>query len=152
MNIFDIIAIVIFFAFVVICAIRGLMKIIAKWGAFFAAMIISKIFGGMIGTMLLGAVLKGFAPIVGTVLLFIILYIVFRIIFGLLAKIITKVLHAKALDRILGAIVGAVGGLSVVYLFALIAELIVVVVSIFNADAEIINTIQSTSILKFFMM
>lgn len=151
MNGFDIIAIVIFLVFVVVCAIRGFLKILSKWGAFFAAMILSKIFGGMIGEKLLGDALGGFAPIVGTIIMFVILLIVLRILLGIIAKTITKTLHLTTLDRILGAIIGAVGGLASVYLFALVLDLIVAVVSIFNADAEIVQNVQSTAILKYFM-
>ncbi len=151
MNIFDIIALVIFFLFVLICTIRGFLKILARLGSFFAAMILSKVFGGMLGGMLLGDILGDFAPIVGTVAIFVLLFILFRIVFGFIATGITKVLHTKTLDKILGAVIGIAGGLASVYLFALLSELIIVVVSVFNADAQIIETIQSTEILKYFM-
>ena len=152
MNILDIIAIAIFLVFVVVCAWRGLLKIIARWAAFFAAMILSKVFGGLLGNMLLGDLLGGFASVIGTVVLFVLLYIVCRILFGMLAKTINKVLHTKTLDHVLGGAVGTVGGLSAVFLYALAAELVVAVVSIFNADAGIVNLINTAAILKFFMM
>ena len=153
MNVFDIIAIVIFFLFVLICMFLGLLKILSKWGAFFAAMILSKMFGARIGTILLGdvPVIGSIAHIIGTVLLFIVLFFLCRIILGALAKLITKLLNAKVLDKILGAIVGIAGGLATVFLLAFLCEILVSVVSFFNPDAGIIHMINDTSILKFFM-
>ena len=49
MNVFDIITLVIFFGTVIVCAFRGFLKIIARIGAFFGAMILSKWFGATVG-------------------------------------------------------------------------------------------------------
>ena len=40
-NVVDIIAIAIFVVFVVVCAFRGLLKILSRWGAFFASIILA---------------------------------------------------------------------------------------------------------------
>ena len=96
--------------------------------------------------------LSSFSGVIGTALLFIVLFFAFRIILGLVAKLITKALGTKTLDKILGAIVGIVGGIAAVFLFAFISELMVSVVSIFDANADIIHTINDTMILKYFMM
>ena len=154
MNAFDIIAIAIFVLFVVICAFRGFLKILAKWGAFFAATILSKLFGAKVGLLLLGDVniLSSFSHIIGTVFLFVVLFFVCRIIFGVVAKLITKALGTKAIDKVLGAVLGVVGGLAAVFLFAFVADFIVAIVSVFDADANIVHMINSTSILKYFMI
>ena len=151
MNIFDIIAIIIFAVFVLICTVKGFMKILAKWGAFFAAMLLSKPIGSYLGEELLGETLKSFAPILGTVVMFILLYFVCRIIFGLLAKLITKALHSSTLDHILGAIVGVVGGVAAVFLFAFACDVTVAIVSFFNENAEIVSSLGSSEILKYFL-
>lgn len=151
MNTLDIIAIIIFAMFVLICTVRGFLGILSKWGSFFAAMILSKMFGGMVGDMLFVDLLGSFAPIVGTALLFVVLFFVCRIILGALVKLITKVLHAKALDRFFGAILGAVGGVAAIFLFTFVLDVVVAVVSMFNVDANIIHMVNDTSILKYFM-
>ena len=153
MNVFDIIAIALFVLFVIVCTFRGFLKILAKWGSFFAAMIFSKMFGARVGELLFGEipVLSAFAKALGTALLFVVLFLVGRIILGLLAKLITKVLKAGALDKVLGMLVGIVGGVASVFLLALVSELLVSVVSIFNADAEIVHMVNDASILGYFM-
>ncbi len=151
MNTFDIISIIIFALFIIICAFKGFMKILAKWGAFFVAMACAKPLGSYLGVLLLGNALGSFAPIIGTVLTFILLYIACRIIFGFLAKLITKALNSGAVDHILGAIVGAVGGIATVYLFAFVCEIIMIVVGFFDSGADIIINIQQAEILKYFL-
>lgn len=155
MNGLDILSLIIFALFVIICAFKGLLGILSKWGSLFAAIILSKLFGGMLGTMLLGDVLGNFAPIVGTAVCCVLLYLILRIILGGVAKLITKVLHASAIDHLLGAVVGAVGGLAVIFIFALLLEVFVAVVSVVNENAEIItnlgNMIEDSSILKHFV-
>ncbi len=155
MNGLDIFSLIIFALFVIICAFKGFLGILSKWGSLFAAIILSKLFGGMLGEKLLGDFLGNFAPIVGTALSFVLLYFLLRIILGALAKLITKILHASALDRILGAIVGAVGGIAVIFLFALLLEVFVTVVAVFNENAEIIanigSMVEDSLILKYFV-
>ncbi len=155
MNGLDILSLAIFAVFVIICAIKGLLGILSKWGSLFAAIIISKLFGGMLGEKLLGDVLGNFAPIVGVALCFVLLYLLLRIILGGVAKLITKVLHVSALDHLLGAVVGAIGGLAIIFLFSLLLEVFITVVSVFNENAEIIanigNMIEDSSILKYFI-
>lgn len=151
MNIFDIIAIIIFAVFVLVCTVKGFLKILAKCGAFFVAMILSKPIGSYLGEELLGDVLKSFAPILGTVVMFILLYFVCRIIFGLLAKLITKALNTGALDHVLGAIVGVLGGVAAVFLFAFACDVIVAVVSFFNENAQIVTNLGNSEILKYFL-
>ena len=153
MNIFDIIAIALFELFVIVCTFRGFLKILSKWGAFFAAMIFSKMFGLRAGELIFGEipVLSSFAKVLGTALLFVVLFLACRIIFGLLAKLITKVLRAGAVDKVLGMLVGIAGGVAAVFLFAFVSELFVSFVSLFNADAEIVHIVNDTSILKYFM-
>jgi len=155
MNGFDILSLAIFAIFVIICAIKGLLGILSKWGSLFAAIILSRLFGGMLGETLLGDVLGNFAPIVGTALTFVLLYLLLRIILGGLGKLITKVFNVVALDHLLGAVVGALGGLAVIFLFTLLLELFVTVVGVVNENAEIItnigNMIEDSSILKYFV-
>ena len=153
MNIFDIIAIVLFALFVIVCAFRGFLKILSKWGAFFAAMIFSKMFGARVGALIFGEipVLSSFSKVLGTALLFVVLFLACRIIFGLLAKLITKVLKTEAIDKVLGMLVGIAGGVASVFLFAFVLEFFVSLVSIFNTDAEIVHMVNDTSILKYFM-
>ena len=151
MNIFDIIAIIIFAVFVLICTLKGFLKILAKWGAFFAAMLLSKPIGSYLGEAFLGESLKSFAPILGTVVMFILLYFVCRIIFGLLAKLITKVMNTGVLDHILGAVVGVLGGVAAVFLFAFACDVIEVVVSFFNENAEIVTNLGNSEILEYFL-
>lgn len=155
MNGLDILSLAVFAIFVIICAIKGLLGILAKWGSLFAAIILSKLFGGMLGEMFLSDVLGNFAPIVGTALTFALLYLLLRIILGGLAKLIKNVLHVSALDHILGGVVGAVGGLAIIFLFTLLLEVFVTVVGVINENAEIIsnisNMVEDSSILKYFV-
>lgn len=83
MNVLDIIALVILFVSILICAIRGLLKILAGFGSFAVALIVSRIFGGPLGEKYLGEALGFFAPIFGTIVLFVVLLLVCRIIFFL---------------------------------------------------------------------
>ena len=153
MNAFDIIAIALFALFVIVCTFRGFLKIISKWGAFFAAIIFSKMFGERVGDLIFGEIpiLSSFAKALGTALLFVVLFLAGRIIFGLLAKLITKVLKAGAIDKVLGALVGIAGGIAAVFLLAFVSELFVSFVSTFNADAEIVHMVNEASILKYFV-
>jgi len=151
MNIFDIIALVIFFLTVIVCTFKGLLKIVSRFGALFVAMIGSKWFGGELGEKYLGDLIGDAANAVGVVILFILLFLVCRIIFSLLAKLITKVLNAKGLDRFLGMLLGIIGGFAGVYLFGFIAEIIISVASLINAEATVITTIESATILQYFM-
>ena len=154
MNLFDIIAIAIFVLFVIVCTFSGFLKMLAKWGAFFAAMILSRMFGARVGEYLLGDVdfLSSFSNVIGTAIVFVALFFAGRIILGLLAKIITKASGTGAIDKLLGAVLGVVGGVAAVFLFAFVSEFIVSVVSLFDANANIVHMINDTSILKYFMM
>ena len=155
MNGLDILSLAIFAIFVIIGAIKGFLGILSKWGSLFAAIIISRMFGAMIGEKLLGDVLGDFAPIVGTALTFVLLYLLLRIILGALAKLITKALNTGALDHLLGAVVGAVGGIAIVFLFALLLDVFASVVSVFNDNADVLtnlgNMIDDSFILKHFV-
>ena len=151
MNIFDMIALVVFFLTVIICTFKGLLKIVANFGSLFFALIASKWFGVELGEKYLGDILGDASGPVGVFILFILLFIVCRIIFGLLAKLITKVLKTKGLDRFLGMLLGVLGGLAFVYLLGFAAELIISVVSLVNSEAAIISTIESSVFLECFM-
>jgi len=61
------------------------------------------------------------------------------------------VLNAKGLDRFLGMLLGIIGGFAGVYLFGFIAEIIISVASLINAEATVITTIESATILQYFM-
>ena len=150
MNTFDIIALVIFFAFVLICAWRGLLKIISKWAAFFAAMIIAKMLGAKVGFALFKNI--PLAQYIGMVLLFVVLYIVCRLLFAQLSKAVNKILHTKTLDHILGGVVGVLGGSSVVFLFSFVLELVLVVISQFGFGDGLLHAFNSSKIFKFFFM
>ena len=153
MNVFDIIAIALFVLFVIVCTFRGFLKILSKWGAFFAAIILSKMFGPRVGEMLLGDVdiIGSFSHMIGTAILFVVLFLVGRIILGALAKLITKLLNAKVIDKLLGAALGISGGIAAMFLFAFLCDILVLVVSFFNSEAGIIHMINDTSILRFFI-
>ena len=155
MNGLDIISIVILILFVVIGAFKGLLKIVSGWGALFAAIFLSKLFGGLLGEKLLGDSFGAFAPVVGTVVCFIILYILLRIIFGSLAKLIKKALQANTLDHILGAVAGAVIGLAVIFVLALLLEVFFAVASVFNPNADVVKSLselaEESFILKYFV-
>ncbi len=152
MNIFDIIALVIFFLTFINCAARGFLKIIARFGALFVAFIVSRWFGGTLGTQLLGDVLGGFASVIGVIVTFILLFFLCRIIFGLVAKMITKALGSGLIDKILGGAVGVIGGFAGIYLLGLVAQIIILVVSMVNSEATIITTIGESQILKHFII
>ena len=154
MNVFDIFAIVIFALFVIICTFRGFLKILSKWGAVFAAIILSKIFGARVGDMLFSEVpvVNSFSNIIGTMLLFVVIFFLCRIILGALAKLITNVLNATAIDKVLGAIIGAIGGTATLFLFAFLSNILVLVVSFFSPEANIINMVNEAYILKYFMI
>ena len=154
MNILDIISICIFVIFVGICAWRGLLKIVSKWAALFVAMIISKMLGGTVYFYLFESIFGGFAVgrYVTIVLLFAVSYFVLRLLFGMLAKAITKLLHTKTLDRILGGVVGLVGGFSVLFLFAFVLELILVVLTQFDLGEGLMDAYLTAKIFKFFTL
>ena len=151
MNIFDIIAIVIFALTVLICTFRGFLKIVARLGALFVAFLLSRMFGGELGVKYLGDLIGDAASAVGVCISFILLFLVCRIIFTLLAKLITKVLAARGFDKFLGMLLGIVGGLAGVYLLGFVAEIIILVATRINADATIISTIEGSTILQYFM-
>ena len=166
MNVFDIITIVIFALFVIICAFKGLLKILSNWGSFFGALIISRIFGAAAGEFLLNALsgpisnmesktlaslILNAIPTLGTVLLFFLVYLVLRLILGGLAKILKKVFDAKPLDHFLGAIVGVFGGIAVIFLFTFLIEIVGSITSALNINSGMLEAMEGSPILNFFM-
>ena len=166
MNVFDIITIVIFALFVIVCAFKGLLKILSNWGSFFGALIISRIFGVAAGDFLLNALagpisnmesktlatlILNVIPALGTALLFFLVYLVLRLILGALSKILKKVFDAKPLDHFLGAIVGVFGGVAVIFLFTFLVEFVGSITSALNIDSGMLEAIKSSPILNFFM-
>ncbi len=151
MNTLDIITLVILSLSVLICAIKGFLKIIAHFGAFCVAMIASKLLGGWLGETFLGEALGGFASAIGTLVLFVLLLLLCRIIFTGVAKLITKVLKTKALDKVLGAIVGLAGGVAGIYVFSLVLGVVVSVISLIGVESALPAMIDSTLLLKYFM-
>lgn len=151
MNVLDIIVLIIFSLSILICAIKGLLKILSGVGSFAVAFIVSKLFGNTLGERFLGEALGSFAGILGTLVLFVALLLLTRIIFFLLAKLITKVLHAKGLDKFLGALVGAVGGVAGIYVLSLALGLVMAVLELVGANTAIPSLVESSMILKYFM-
>ena len=73
MNTLDIIALVIFSLSVVLCAIKGLLKLVTQFGSLCVAFIAARLLGGWLGELIFGESLGGFAVPLGTVICFIIL-------------------------------------------------------------------------------
>lgn len=151
MNILDIITLVIFFSVVITCTACGFLRIVSSLGAFIAAMIVSKWFGGTLGEWIFGDTIGSFASILGVAMLFVVLSLLFRIVFFALDNMIIKLFHTKALDKLLGALAGTVGALSAIYFFAWGVQIFVTIVSVINSDSPIIPLAESTRILKYFM-
>ena len=153
MGIFDIVCVLIFVVSVVVCACRGLSKIFAKWGAFFVAMIFSRLFGAGLGNLLLGwaDVLSEFSHIIGTVLLFAVLYFVCRIVLDAVVKLIIKLVGTKLLDKVLGALVGVFVGVAAVSLFGFAVDFISVIADIFDAGSDILHMASDTVVFRYFI-
>lgn len=149
MNILDIIVIAIFLISVLVCTIKGFLKIIAGFGAICVALIAARQFGGLLGGLLLEKYIGGFAPVVGTAVFFVILLIVCRIIFGLVAKMITKILHTKTIDKILGAIVGAVGGIAFAYPFCMVFGIVISVIDLVGVESQLPAVAGDSFIFKY---
>lgn len=151
MNTLDIIALVIFSVSVLICAIKGFLKLVANFGAICVAFLAARLVGGYLAELLLGSALGGFAVPLGTAVAFVLLLILCRIIFGALAKLITKLTGTKGLDKFLGALVGAVGGIAGIYVVSLVLGVVLAVIGVFEIESELPLVIENSLIFKYFM-
>lgn len=151
MNILDIIVIAIFLISVLICTLKGFLKIIAGFGAVCVAFIASRHIGAWLGNLLLGDIIGGFSSAIGIVIMFLILLIVCRIIFGAVAKLITDILHTKVIDRILGALVGAAGGIAFAYLFWFVLSLVLSAMDLVSIESQLPALVSDSFVFKHFL-
>ncbi len=163
MNWLDIITLVIACAFIAICAWRGFLKIILRFGALILSVVCAKIFGSILGNALFPSIIKSdsidtsvlakinssVATLLGTVILFVILFIVLRIVASLVAKAMTGKEFAKVTDKLLGAAVGIVFALGVLFMFVSALHIVGMVTSFFGSNM-IYEAVDASLFFKFF--
>ncbi len=163
MNWLDIVTLVIACAFVAICAWRGFLKIVLRFGALVLSLICAKIFGSVLGNALFPSIVKSdsmdaevladinssIASLLGTVVLFIILFIVLRIVATLVAKALTGKELAKAADKLLGAAVGVVFALGALFAFVSVLHIVAMVMSFVGSNV-IYEAVDASLFFKFF--
>ncbi len=166
MSIFDIITIVVFAAAMLICVLKGFLKILLKFGALVIAALLAKIFGSAVGDIwfsdliksgsegmaasVLSKVNEALATVIGTVIVFVIFYVVLRIIFSLVAKLVKKAAGIGALDRVLGAVFGIVAAFGIMFIFAELVRVSAAVITYVSPDSTLFDTIEDTLVFKYF--
>ncbi len=153
MNIFDIISLVAFIAFIVVCACRGLLRIVAGLGAFLVASLLSRLLASLVGVILLENLLGIDGEVWVTVLslvLFVVLFILLKKMFSSVANALTKFFHAGVFDKILGGVFGFFAGGAFVSLFMLSVCTVAFIGSAFGADA-LSDAVNESFMFTFFM-
>ena len=168
-SIFDLITLIIAGIFVIIGIWKGFLKTVFKFGAAFLAVILAKFLGDPFGRLLFPELLKSDSAIgsklssatleginaslsstLGTLILFVVLFIILRIIAGILAKLIVKGFNSKGLDRVLGGVLGLILAGGVIYVFALIVNIVALVMTFINPASDIYTVINNTVLFKLF--
>lgn len=169
MNGFDIAVLVITGIFVLIGVWKGFVRMALRLGSTVAAVILSRMFGGMLGELILPAIIgsdsaigarlpssaldnvnRSISVTVGTLLIFVVAFIVFRLISGVIARAVTGGIKRRTLDRVLGAIFGFVIALGAIYALAFIVDIIAMTVIFIDPSSDIYDIIGSTKIFKYF--
>ncbi len=162
MNILDYICLILLCASVVICAIKGLKKIIFRVAAFVISMILAKLLGNKIGTLLLSDIIRldigslsdtvngTIISLLGTLIVFLLLLIVLKLIFKVVEGRMGQNIQSMIIDRLCGALVGFFIGVAVIFVFTEIVDIVFTVISLFKNDTEIFELADNTIIFRLF--
>ena len=155
--------------FVLIGIWKGFLKTFLKLGATVIAVVVSRIFGEMLGKTLFPHLISGntfltknissstideinssFATIIGTAVIFIIMFVLLRIVAGFTSKIIKAKMKVGLIDRIFGALFGLVLAVGAIYAFAFVVNILATATAFFDHDAFIYSAVEETVIFKYF--
>ncbi len=160
MSILDYICIALIGGSVVICALKGLKKIIFKIAAFVISVILAKLVGGKIGHLLLSDIINinfgslsseingRIISILGTLIVFILLFIFLKLIFKVVEGKMGQNIQSLIVDRLLGALVGFFIGVAIVLVFTEVVDIVLSVISLFKRDADVFDVVDNTIIFR----
>ena len=167
MNIFDIIALIVFLVSIVICLWRGFLKTVLKLGAPVLAAICARFLGRPLGGILLPKLIQKppssmsadtlerlngtISSVVGTIIVFVVLFIAFRLLAGLLAKTVKKITGTSVLDRVLGAVFGLLIGFAAVVLLAETLEIVAMIGTFVYPEFSLLEIMQDSVLFKYFI-
>ena len=145
MSVFDYICLAVIAFSTIICAYKGLRKIIFKICAVAFAVLISRYWGNI----LLNELNISLSPAVGGVVVFLFFFIVFKLIFRIIEGKITDGVRSIVIDRLLGALVGLFVGAAVVFVFTETVFIIEKITTLFDIAPEFSSSIDNTIIFRF---
>lgn len=144
MSVFDYICLAVIAFSTIICAAKGLRKIVFKLCAIALAVIVSK----YLGEMLLDAVNITLTPAIGMFVVFLFFYIIFKLIFKIIEGKLADGVQSIVIDRLLGALVGLFVGTAIVFVFTEVIDIVGAVASIFDLDTEFFDAVDNTVIFR----
>ena len=145
MSVFDYVCLAVIAFSTIICAYKGLRKIIFKICATVFAVLISRYWGNI----LLNELNISLSPAVGGVVVFLFFFVVFKLVFKIIEGKLTDGVRSIVIDRLLGALVGLFVGTTVVFVFTEIIFIIEKVTILFDIAPEISEMIDNTIIFRF---
>ncbi len=160
MTVFDYICFVIIGAAVMLCAFKGLRKIIFRLAAFIVSMIVARLIGDKIGNLLLSDVIQiDIGPIsekikstiissLGTLVVFILLFIFLKLIFKVVEGKFDQNINSVIIDRLCGALVGFFLGVAIVFVFTEVVDIVITIIATFKKDGEIFDFVQKSIVFR----
>lgn len=145
MSVFDYICLAVIAFSTIICAYKGLRRIIFKICAIVLAVVISRYWG----QFLLNKLNISLSPAVGGVVVFVFFFIVFKLVFKIIEGKLADGVRSIVIDRLLGALVGLFVGTAVVFVFTEIIFMIESVTTLFDIAPEFSDMINDTIIFRF---
>ena len=145
MSVLDYICLAVMAFSTIICAYKGLRRIIFKICAVVFAVLISRYWGNI----LLNELNISLSPAVGGVVVFLFFFVVFKLVFKIIEGKLTDGVRSIVIDRLLGALVGLFVGTTVVFVFTEIIFIIEKVTILFDIAPEISEMIDNTIIFRF---
>ena len=144
MNVFDYISLAVIAFFTIICAIKGLRRMIFKLCAITLAILISK----YCGEWLLEKANISLDSAIGLFVIFLLSYIILRLVFKIIEGKLDKTVRSILIDRLLGALVGFFVGLAVIFAFIEVVDIVGTVASLFNKDYEFFHLVDNSVIFR----
>ena len=166
MNILDWISLAIIGISVVICAMKGLKKVIFRVCAFAVAAIMAKLLGARLGNFLLSDIItfdkskldadasekiyNTLISTLGTLIVFLTLFFILKKIFRVVEGKMGRSLQSIVIDRLCGALVGLFLGVAFVFVFTETVSIVFATISLIKRDTQIYLYIDNSIIFKLF--